>query len=643
MHSTILLLGSLLSAPVAFAQPQGVVGPAPGGAAPAAQDTKTSIFGEPLYVGGKRVTDNQIKLQLIYGPCKMMFEMARNTVIIEDELRRRSHDLAEVELQRIEKDKPFPSPDARKAALEAEAKNQLQQLHEKLAPTDAEVQKEIDRMVGDFKKNYPALDLDAEVNRSFRNADWYHAQLRQTVYFDHVFLPENPAEWPIVTTEAVRADSGDVLIDDAFESFKNRKEMAEKWNAAERTKAEEAKAKGEAHAYDEITIAKEDALYMSMMRDIVRMAVYRLVDFKTSSEGLPDTIALWADSDMDGQPELVVTTDELWNQVKDTVSQTEIDEAKQWFVTSMATRDRLEKDGFLLSGDDCKAALTAKEGEFENAAFNLEALATQTYFFPSVQNYREYFCMMKSFEKLNEEKLKPGAGGEVAQVLRDYYDKATKIMGLGQVDVEVLLVSAFDIGNFRWKPDGWNWAKKKADEVYAQIEANTREYNDQRSKVLEAKAKGQTYEPEKEILEPYRFWSKMMDDYCEFWDPPAPEETGKRSMVGMKMKGRFGPHYRNDLNSYVGETYYTNWVTGRSITDYVFFDQAEGTVAGPFKGPQGYYITRVLRRTPPTRSLNLSEPKHLELLRDDWLRVSFIQYAKDAVAQADVKGFPKDY
>jgi hypothetical protein len=170
---------------------------------------------------------------------------------------------------------------------------------------------------------------------------------------------------------------------------------------------------------------------------------------------------------------------------------------------------------------------------------------------------------------------------------------------------------------------------------------STLAYNEQRAKILEAKAKGQDYKPEKEVPEPYRFWTQMMDDHCEYWDPPAPEEKGKMSMVGMKMKGRFGPHYRNDLNPYIGETYFTDWVTGNSITDYIFFDQAEGSVAGPFKGPQGYYITRVLRHIPPTRSLNLGEARHLDLLRQDWLRVQFMKYSRDAVAQADVKGFAK--
>src|SRR6185295_11823507 len=112
-------------------------------------------------------------------------------------------------------------------------------------------------------------------------------------------------------------------------------------------------------------VAGEDPLYMQMMRDLVRSAVFKLIDFRTPGDGLPDSTALWADTDADGKPEFTLSTEEIWNRIKDTISQTEIDEAKQWFVTSIATRDRLEKDGFLLSGDDCKAAVAAKAGEFE--------------------------------------------------------------------------------------------------------------------------------------------------------------------------------------------------------------------------------------------------------------------------------------
>jgi len=578
------------------------------------------MFGEPVVVNGKRVTDNQIKLYLIYGTGRPIFELARVSVVIEDELHRRASENAEAEIRRREGEKPFGSPETRKAALEGEEKIQLQQLHEKYNVTDAEVQKEKDRMTNDFLKNYPALDLVTETNRTFRCDDWYTKQLRNTLMFEKVFLPADPAEWPAVTTEAVREDSGEILIEDARESYKNRKEAADKAGT---------------------DIQSDDPLYMQMMRDIVRMAIYKLIEFRTPGNGLPtDSIALWADVNGDGKPDKTFTTEELWNEIKDTISPTEIEEAKQWFVTSIATHDRLEKEGALLSADDCQKLIKSKASEFEDSIYNLESLATTTYMFPSLESYIEYYCMLEGFSKLNEANLKPGPGGELSPTLREYFERANRCMGLGQVDVEVMLVGAFDISKFQWKKDGWNWAKKESAALYKQIQDNLKEYNEQRAKVLEAKAKGQEYKPEKDVPEPYRFWTQLMDDHCEYWDPPAPEEPGKRmSMVGMKMKGRFGPHFRNDLISYIGETYYTEWVTGNSIVDYVFFEQAEGTVAGPFKGPQGYYITRVLRRTPPTRGLNLSEPKHLELLRDDWLRFNFNKYSREAVEQASVKGF----
>ena len=69
-------------APAASAAPfvQGI-GPGPGAAA----DSKTSMFGEPLYVNGRRVTDDEIKLALIYGPGRPMLDMAKVWLIIETE------------------------------------------------------------------------------------------------------------------------------------------------------------------------------------------------------------------------------------------------------------------------------------------------------------------------------------------------------------------------------------------------------------------------------------------------------------------------------------------------------------------------------------------------------------------------------
>ena len=45
-----------------------------------------------------------------------------------------------------------------------------------------------------------------------------------------------------------------------------------------------------------------------------------------------------------------------------------------------------------------------------------------------------------------------------------------------------------------------------------------------------------------------------------------------------------------------------------------------------------------MKRTPTARPLNINDERHLGLLRDDWVRVSFIDYAHQALAEAEVTG-----
>jgi hypothetical protein len=255
----------------------------------------------------------------------------------------------------------------------------------------------------------------------------------------------------------------------------------------------------------------------------------------------------------------------------------------------------------------------------------------------------EYSALRAGYQHMIAPKLAPGPDNELSLVLREYYERANKVMGLGKIDCEVLLVSAMDFARFRWKKDGWNWARKTAQDLRAQIDQNEKAYKEERAKAAEAQAQGKEFKPDKPVPAPDRFWAQMLDDHSEYWDAPPPEKHDagdqQKSDAGMKNKGRFGSRYRNDLVTYVGETGYTEWVTGECITDRMFYDQAENSVAGPFKGPLGWYITRVLRRSPPTRTLNLALPIHMNLLRDDYVRWSFNQYTKEAVAQAEIKGW----
>jgi len=599
--------------------PQQPIGPSPN----AAVDTKTSIFGEPLYVNGRRVGDDEIKLAVIYNSCRSVVDNAKIGVIIEDEISRHAVEKADAEIAAKEKAKPFENGAARTQARTAAIARFSSLLHEKYRVPDEEFEEEYQRNVDEFRKSYPLLDTGAEICRAYRTVDQYRDQLRQTMYFDRVFLPENPAEWPATSVEAIRADDtgGDIFLPDAQASYDARLKEAEK-NGGK--------------------LPREEELFMSFLREIVRNAVFDQMSFKTRADGIDPKLALWADTNGDGKPEAQFTIDEFWNKVQDSVSETEIDEAKQYWITSLATRDRLAKDGALLSDEEIKKVLCDVTHAQEVNLRLLEDFGVRGQDFPSAQAFIEYCTLRGGYRKLIAPKLAPGPGGEISPVLREYFDRANKVMGLGRIDCEVMLVSAMDIPRFRWKKDGWNWAKKTAQDLREQIDQNKKAFMEQRAQAAEAQKQGKEFKPEKPAPDPDRFWSQMLDDHSEYYDPPPPEKHGagdqSQSSIGYKNKGRFGSRFRNDLIAYVGETVYSEWVSGQCLTDMMFFDQAENSVAGPYKGPLGYYLTRVKRRTAPGRTLNLAEPVYVGMLQDDYVRWSFAQYTKEAVAQAEIKG-----
>ena len=528
-----------------------------------------SEFGEPLFVNGRRVTDDEIKLALIYGPCRPKLDLSKVDLAIEIELLRQS---------------------------EGKSDGEIAALRERHQVGDAEFEAEYKYQLDDFKKTFPTLDIDAEVCRAFRTVDSYREQLRQTMRFDSVFLPNNPADWPPTTTAAIRSDKsgGELMIPDAFESYRNRTQAA---------------------AINHTDVPREDPLLMTFLREMVRNAMFERTTFMTHPELKDPKLAFWVDSNADGKPEIALTIDELWNKVRNTVTENEIAEAKQWYLTSLAVHDQLGKDHALLSDAEARATLDKLSSDSRENGSTLEQDATRTWFFPSVEAFAEYSVMREGYRRMIAPKMEPAADGSLSPALREHFDRANRVMGLGMIDCEVLLVSAMDIGHFRWKKDGWTEAHKKAQRL-------REEYDRARS-------------PET--------WTRLMNEHCDYWDPPPPEshdgKVQKQSDIGYKKKGRFGPRYRNDLIAYVGETPYNEWVTGECITDHMFFDQAEGTVDGPFRGPLGWYLTRVIKRTPPSRPLNLEDPHHMQLLRDDYLRWSFDEYTKHAVARAKILGW----
>ena len=612
--NTLLLLALLLPSSAAAAQ---------------------SDFGAPVKVNGVLIEDSAIKRHIIYGPCRPALEWRRINALLQTEIERRV------------------------AAGEPT---------DHLTPSDEDFERIYTTKIAEFQERFPTLDVAAEVRRAYRNMDWYRRELEMDLVFDNTFVPDDPDQWPALTFEALRAEAGDILIDDFRQSYERRTnfyaEALATWEEAkasypDRVKAYEAELvewERKRAAQEEIgdqpsapeeaggepEFPQEDAMYRSILRQMVRDMLFKTASTKTAIDGLPAETVMALDANSDGTVEFTWSTEDIWNDVKDTVTLKEIEDAKHFLAKLEASRQRMAGEQFLITSEDSRSTMVEKDGGagFQSAQFNIGMVAVGNHQFPSVESYSDYYRILESHRRKVEPSIVEPEEGGIAEPLREHLVRANKIMGLGKVDCEVLLVSAYNFPDNKWIEGGWEMSKEKADWIKEEVERNNQSYAEYRRLRMEAAAAGEDFDPNSapQAMDPHDFWSLLIDEYCGYWDPPQPEKGRPGSAVGYKQKGRFGERYRNDLQGMIGESPFVQFVSGHSITDHIFFDQQVGTIAGPFKGPHGYYLTKVMRRMPPTRPLNVADERHLDLLRKDFIPFSLIEYCEEAYGAATVEG-----
>ena len=584
-------------------------------------------LGGPLKVGDEEISELAIKRFLIYGPCRAAMEYHRVNAIIQDEAQRRiasyEDEMATWEAIKASGADPGPEP--------------FKFTEEYFQVPEEEFQAKLDRKLQEFKVKYPLLDLDIEIRRSFRSTDWYRRELRQEMLFDRTFVPDNPDLWPDLTYEAMRQEAGDILINDFRESYERRKAKLE----ADLATWQAAKDQGQ-EVGPKPTMMPEDSMYRSILRQIVRDAVYGVIDSKTGIDGLDESLLVTMDFDWDGTPELEVTVDEIWEDVKTTISQKEIDDARQFLALISATEQRLAAEGKLLSDEEAEAHFAEVRKSFGSDIFGIGQVALGAHQFPSVESYGAYMPLLEGYKRSVQPLMESPPEGGLSQVLRNHLDFANQVMGLAKCDAEILLVSAFDFDTFEWIPDGWEKARQKAEWLKGELEKNAVAFAEYRQKKMEAAAEGTEFTPETEVMEPHAFWSRLLDEHCDFWDPPPPAVGRPGSDHAYRKNGRFGERSRNDMRSLLVESPYVNFLNGGLLTDEVFFNLPVGSIAGPMLGPDGWYLAKVIKRSPTQRPLNINDEKHMELLKDDWTRISFIDYAHEALENTPTVGLYRD-
>ena len=73
---------------------------------------------------------------------------------------------------------------------------------------------------------------------------------------------------------------------------------------------------------------------------------------------------------------------------------------------------------------------------------------------------------------------------------------------------------------------------------------------------------------------------------------------------------------------------------GFSLAEFLFFEAEVGKTIGPIQGPDGWFIARVNTRTPARRKIDVKNERERELVREDFLTVRFLDWAREVVGRA---------
>ncbi len=596
---TLPLLGFAVSA--AHAEP---LAPA---LVPQADDAAaaTSEFGDPVFVNGVRISDMAIKRFLVYGPGRNGLDARKLQILMDHE--------REIRVDEVREAVAAEMAGASDEAVAAEVAERMKRFNLDTSFVDRRLAAE----KASFQERFPTLDHEVELRRAYGSGDWYRDQVRQTMEFDQLFFPEHPDSWPMLSVEAIQGGSPQVdLIADYAREFERRLAVSEETGEP---------------------IVAEQEMMMSLLRDFVMQALWSLAEVKTATQGIPEELAMVIDG---GDWSAEITTQGVFDEMRVAFSAQDIEDAKLCLALLEAARQRLEAEGVLSSDEDFQTMVASIREQMANSMFNMDFLALQGHGFPSAEAYEQHLRLVDSFKAGRTEALEIGDNGELGAELQAHLPIANGIMGLAKARAEILMVSAFDFPSFSWKENGWEDAYEQATALRAQIDAYLAELASEAEARAAAAEKGVNFAPEKELLPFERWWTDLLRQNSDYWDPPLPATGKQPPAIGLKNFGAFNeePMTRNDMKRAIGESEYEHFLANGALVDTIFFDMEPGTVAGPYRGPKGFYLIYLKGRTRPTNPLNLRTERHRQMIQEDWVRKAFQAYAHEALAAAETSG-----
>jgi len=216
--------------------------------------------------------------------------------------------------------------------------------------------------------------------------------------------------------------------------------------------------------------------------------------------------------------------------------------------------------------------------------------------------------------------------------LEKYIERNKRFLTHGQTNCELILYGADDAkaGSNAARFDA---ARKRAEKGIADIKEGARRADEARAAAKkEGKGDAEVAAAASAAAKGLTF-AEVLDRDSDF--PAAipglpPDQQQNRGRIGSRML--------NPLIKILGESELTHVLQGYSVAEYLFFDAPVGKVVGPLRAPKGYYVARVIARTPGApgaAAVTALAPG--PIAEEDFLNHSFRDFVNDVVAHSKIE------
>ena len=320
--------------------------------------------------------------------------------------------------------------------------------------------------------------------------------------------------------------------------------------------------------------------WMHLCRGWVTKQLQKWSDVRYASDGIPAEVCL----SVNGRN---WSTADAYREIESGLFLQDLERAVGEVAIRKALTQELQKTGHLLDDETFRAEFDTYRKQYDDTPFNTEIIATAFKGYPSIEAFRQRWRLIRSFEKMIEADM-----NDMAK-LQSHANAFAAFFSDGQTNVDVIQFMARDITTGAWVPGGLAAAQQRAEAAMKEIEGGAE-------------------------------FDAVMREKGEFY-------------ANDKEKGHLGSKSLNQIRQSLRESEFTDVLMGYSVAAHLFYDAAPGTVVGPLRGPDAWYIARINSRIPVRANVDLTQERTKELARQDYVNWRFLKWANEVVARSTIK------